>query len=280
MMGEKHRRKGVQKVGEELLRILLLVDAVCASAEYFIATDLLTLVRKGKCYADQIERLHCRDRTVHRLERLLQFRHQGTRSAVSRSAIRICLYSVFQFRNLVEDLDHRIRVARIHQIHQTRRRENATLDSIRRTHIAHKLMTFASSTLFSDTCHIRNRIARRSDQYERAKVRSLRWSEHVRILKESLPQRVANDVLLSHRQVYSSLFFAIPTRQLLHTLLKLKTTLRSDLDIIDVLSPFQNALHLHSIPTESTVFSTSISICISVNADESDQIESAPKSTQ
>ena len=140
-------------------------------------------------------------------------------------------------------------------------------------------MAFASPPHSNDTCHIRNRVARRTDQHERAKVGSFRRSEHERILKESLPQRVANDVLLANRQVYASHFFAIPTRQLFHTLLEFETTLRSHLNVVDVLSPLQNALHAHSASFSPTVFSTSILTLVSINADGIDKNESSPDLT-
>ena len=199
---------------------------------------------------------------------------------MSSPAVRVVLHSVFQLRDLVKNLDHRIRIARVHQIHQTRRRKNSTLDGRRSTHILHELMTFASTSLLNHTCHIRNRVTRRTDQHKCAKVGSFRRSEHVRILKESLPQCVADDVLLPHRQVYSSLFFVIPTRQFLHTLLEFETTLRSYLDIINVLSPFQNTLHLHSTPVSSTVFSTSILTSVSIDLNGMDDIDDSPKSTR
>ena len=262
------------------MRVLLLVDAVCARAEHFVATDFLRVENEREMDADQIEGLYCCHRTVHRVEGLLQFRHQGTWSAVRCSAVWIALYSVFQLGNLVENLDDGIRVTRVHQIHQTRWRKNATLNGCRWTQRFHKLMTFTSPPPFNDTRHVRDRVTRRSNQHKRAKVGSLRRSEHERILKESLPQRVADDVLLSNRQVYPSRFFVIPTRQLLYTLLEFETTLCSDFNIVDVLSPLQNTLHAHLSPFSSTVFSTSILTLVSIDADGIDKNETPPNSTR
>ena len=86
-----------------------------------------------------------------------------------------------------------------------------------------------------------------------------RGLEHVRVGQESLPKRVADDVLAFRGNVFTVILSSQhPTRQLLHTLLKLEAVFEGDIDVVEVSSPFQHALRINDPVRDPTVFSTSI----------------------
>ena len=99
----------------------------------------------------------------------------------------------------------------------------------------------------------------RGQEDEGTVIRGLRGLEHVRVCQESLPERVADDVLAFRGNVFTVILSSQhPTRQLLHTLLKLKAVFEGDIDVVEVSSPFQHALRINDPVRDPTVFSTSI----------------------
>lgn len=84
--------------------------------EHIVTAQLLYLKSYCKANANERKGTDGAARTVHLLERLLQLAHQRSRrSALARTQIRR-LHRVHHLRNLVDHLDHRVRVAGVHQI--------------------------------------------------------------------------------------------------------------------------------------------------------------------